>query len=69
MCKVAEELTGDTETFVDVEGAVEVGVVDETFPADGCTGFLWGKLVRRWWLRNGLRRWTLWVVKSSRGFR
>lgn len=41
MCEVAKELTGDTQTFVDVEGSVEVGVVDETLPADCCSGFLW----------------------------
>ncbi len=37
---VAEELAGEAETGVDLEGAVDVWVVDEAFPADGRTGFL-----------------------------
>jgi len=37
--EVAKEFASDAETLVDVEGAVEVGVVDETFPADCRAGF------------------------------
>ena len=40
MGKVAEKLTGNSKSFVDVEGSVEVGVVDETLPADRRSGFL-----------------------------
>lgn len=38
--QVGEELTGHAQTLVDLEGAVDVGVVDQTFPADSRTGFL-----------------------------
>ena len=36
---VEEEFAGDAEAFVDVEGKVHAGVVDEPFPADGRAGF------------------------------
>jgi len=35
-----EELAGEVETVLDVAGAVEVRVEDETFPADSGTRFL-----------------------------
>lgn len=34
------ELAGDAETLVDVEGLVNVGVVDQTLPSNGGTGLL-----------------------------
>ena len=34
-----EEGSGDSQSFVDLEGAVHVGIVDETFPADSRAGF------------------------------
>ncbi len=37
---VAQEGPGDAQTLIDVEGAIEIGVVDETLPAYGCAGFL-----------------------------
>ena len=37
---VEEEGSCDTQSFVDLEGAVHIWVVDETFPADRRTGFL-----------------------------
>lgn len=37
---VGKEGSCDSESFVDLEGAVHVWVVDETFPADRRTGFL-----------------------------
>ena len=40
---VAEELAGETEALVDLEGAVDVGVVDQAFPADRRAGFLVAK--------------------------
>jgi hypothetical protein len=40
--KIAQELTGKTQTLVDLEGTVEVWVVDETLPSDGCAWFLLG---------------------------
>lgn len=36
---VEEEPAGDAEALVDLEAVVEVGVVDQTFPADGCAWF------------------------------
>lgn len=38
--EIAEDLTSDTNALVDFEGVVDVGVVDETFPSDGCAGLL-----------------------------
>ncbi len=38
--EVAEQLSRYPEPFVDFEGFVDFGVVDETFPADGGAGFL-----------------------------
>jgi len=38
--KLEEELAGHAETAVDLVGAVHVGVVDETLPADGGAGLL-----------------------------
>lgn len=40
MREVAEELAGETKALVDFEGTVDVGVVNETFPADSSTRFL-----------------------------
>ena len=40
MSDIAKELTGESEAFVDLEGSVNVGVVDETFPAYCCARFL-----------------------------
>lgn len=37
---IAEELAGEPEAGVDLEGTVDVWVVDEAFPADGRAGFL-----------------------------
>lgn len=39
-CEIGIELTGYTETLVDVVGLVDVRVVDQTLPSDGCTGLL-----------------------------
>ena len=38
--QVSEELARGTETLVDFEAVVKVRVVDQTLPADCCTGFL-----------------------------
>lgn len=38
--KIAQELTSLTETFVDLEGAIEVRIIDETLPSNGGAGFL-----------------------------
>jgi hypothetical protein len=38
--QVNEKLAGNTETLVDLEGVVDIGVVDQTLPADGCSGLL-----------------------------
>ncbi len=38
--QVTEELPGQPKPFIDFEGAVDVGIVNETFPSDSCTGFL-----------------------------
>ena len=38
--EVTEQLAGETEAFVDFEGAVNIRVVDETLPADRRPGFL-----------------------------
>lgn len=38
--QVDEKLTGGAKTLVDLEAVVNVGVVDETLPADGGTGLL-----------------------------
>ena len=35
-----EERAGETQAAVDAVGAVEEGVVDQTFPARRCAGFL-----------------------------
>lgn len=40
LCDVEEEASSDSQALVDLEAVVEVGVVDETFPANGGTGFL-----------------------------
>jgi hypothetical protein len=40
--EIAQKLTGETETLVDLEGTVKVRVVDETLPSNGCAGFLLG---------------------------
>lgn len=34
--KVAQELPSKTKALVDLEGAIEVWIIDETFPPDGC---------------------------------
>lgn len=38
--QVAQELPGGPQALVDLEGAVDVRIVDQALPADGCTGFL-----------------------------
>lgn len=38
--KVNEKLARNAETLVDLEGVVDIGVVDETLPANGCSGLL-----------------------------
>jgi len=38
--EVAQELTSEAQTLVDLERPVEVWVVDETFPSDGRAWFL-----------------------------
>lgn len=38
--EITEKLAGHAEAFVDFERAVDVGVVDETFPTNGCARFL-----------------------------
>ena len=38
--EVGVQLTGDAETLVDVVGLVDVGIVDQTLPADGGAGLL-----------------------------
>lgn len=40
MGKIAQELTTNAQTLVDLERPVEVWVVDETFPPDSCAWFL-----------------------------
>ena len=39
MCQVDEELARDAQALVYLEGAVDVRVVDEPFPPDGCAWF------------------------------
>lgn len=38
--KVAENLASDTNALVDLERIVDVGIVDETLPPNGCAGLL-----------------------------
>jgi hypothetical protein len=38
--KVAEELAGDTETLVDLEGLIDIRVVDQALPANSCARLL-----------------------------
>ena len=38
--KITQELASKAETLVDLEGAVEVRVIDETLPSDGRAWFL-----------------------------
>ena len=38
--EVAEQLPREPQALVDLEGAVDVRVVDQAFPADGCAWFL-----------------------------
>lgn len=38
--QVNEELAGHTKTLVDLEGVVDIGIVNETLPANGCSGLL-----------------------------
>ena len=38
--QIDEHLSRDTQTLVDLEAGVDVGVVDQTFPANGGTGLL-----------------------------
>jgi len=38
--EITQQLPRNPETFVDLEGAVNIRVVDEAFPADCCSGFL-----------------------------
>ena len=40
LCEAAQKLTGNAETLVDAEGAVDVGIVDEALPADSRARFL-----------------------------
>ena len=40
VCQIAEELSGNFESIVNSEGAIDVRIVDESFPADSRTGFL-----------------------------
>ena len=47
--EVTEKLTSNSKSFVDVEGSVEVRVVDETFPAYCCSWFLIGESGVSWW--------------------
>lgn len=39
-CEVDEELAGNAQALVDLEGLVDVGVVDQALPADCCAGLL-----------------------------
>jgi len=38
--QVNEQLTRNAETLVNLEGVVDIGIVDETLPANGCSGLL-----------------------------
>ena len=38
--KIAQKLAGEAEALVDLEGTVEVWVIDESLPSNGGTGFL-----------------------------
>lgn len=38
--QVGVQLTGDAQTLVDVEGLVDIGIVDQSLPADRCAGLL-----------------------------
>jgi hypothetical protein len=40
VCEVTKKFTGDAKTFVDLEGAIDVWVVDEAFPANSSPRFL-----------------------------
>lgn len=40
VCEVAQELSSKAEALVDLEGAVEVWVINETLPPDGRAWFL-----------------------------
>lgn len=37
--EIEEEFAGDAEAAVDIEGVIEIGIVDEAFPANGGAGF------------------------------
>jgi hypothetical protein len=37
---IKQKRTSDAESTIDLEGAVHVRVIDESFPSDGCTGLL-----------------------------
>ena len=39
-CEVDKELAGDAQTLVDLEGLVDVGVIDQALPADRCARLL-----------------------------
>jgi hypothetical protein len=39
-CEVNKELAGDTQTLVDLEGLINIGIVDQALPADCCAGLL-----------------------------
>lgn len=39
-CEINKELAGNAQTLVDLEGFVDIGVVDQALPADCCAGLL-----------------------------
>jgi hypothetical protein len=40
VCDVAQKLTSQTQTLVDLEGTIDIGVINKTFPSDGGARFL-----------------------------
>ena len=41
VCDVAQKLTSQTQTFVDLERSIDIGIINKTFPSDGGSRFLW----------------------------
>ena len=40
VCDVAQKLTSQAQTLVDLERTIDIGVINETFPSDGGARFL-----------------------------
>jgi len=40
VCEVAQKLTSQAQTLVDLERTIDIGVINKTFPSDGSPRFL-----------------------------